>query len=53
MERISGILFWLGFIIATSDGDWFPWVNFAGLIMALLGYIIITNRENLLSGEGK
>jgi len=53
MKFIAGTLLWCGLMIATSDGDWFPWVNFAGLAIAISGYIIITNKENLLSGEGK
>ncbi|WAC06606.1 MAG: hypothetical protein OS130_10105 [Thermodesulfobacteriota bacterium] len=53
MKFIAEILFWCGFIIACSDGAWFPLVNFAGLAIAILGYIIINNRETLLSSEGK
>lgn len=32
-----GIMFALGLIIAGSDGGWFPWANFVGVLM--FGYV--------------
>ena len=43
MKRIAtnnwpvGIIFSLGIVIAGADGEWFPWVNFVGVLM--LGYV--------------
>jgi hypothetical protein len=32
-----GFMFALGLIIAGSDGEWFPWLNFIGILM--VGYV--------------
>ena len=43
MKRIAtnnwtlGFMFALGLIIAGSDGEWFPWINFIGVLM--IGYV--------------
>jgi|GEM_PF-3138724 len=38
-----GIIFSLGLIIAGSDGEWFPWINFFGVSM--LGYVSIISNH--------
>ena len=39
MNWIFGILFAAGIILAGSDGEWFPWINGAGLcVLALVAY---------------
>jgi uncharacterized membrane protein len=30
-NAIAGVLFAAGIILAGSDGDWFPWINLAGI----------------------
>jgi len=39
-HSIMGTLFAAGIMLAGSDGDWFPWINGAGVLMlALVTYI--------------
>jgi len=38
-NALAGTLFATGIILAGSDGDWFPWINWAGIgILALVTY---------------
>jgi len=37
METIAGILFWCGFVVACSDGEWFPYINYIGALVAVIG----------------
>jgi len=38
-NSILGTLFAAGIVLAGSDGDWFPWINGAGiLLLALVTY---------------
>lgn len=39
----AGILFVLGLMLAGSDGDWFPWINFAGIFIFGLS-AVMANR---------
>lgn len=52
MERTAITFLFIGIIIAGSDGRYFPWINFVGLLIAFVGYIILENK-NLIIGEGK
>ena len=42
-----GFMFALGLIIAGSDGDWFPYANFIGVLM--IGYVGLV--ANWLTGQ--
>jgi len=35
-NSILGISFAAGLLVAGSDGDWFPWINGAGIFMLAL-----------------
>ena len=38
--KLAGIVFLIGLILAGSDGTWFPWVNFAGVIVFSLSPVL-------------
>jgi len=49
MKYIIATCFIAGLVLAGSDGDWFPWANFIGLV-GLGGFVILANKTE---GEGK
>ena len=44
---IGGLFFAVAMVLAGSDGDWFPWVNLAGLFL-FLTYLLFANTSFLL-----
>lgn len=42
MQHLAVILFMAGLILAGSDGEWFPWINFAGL--GMIGVVVVVAR---------
>ena len=45
MDIIGGIILFAGILIAGSDGQWFPYINIAGTIVALIGAYIINKYD--------
>jgi hypothetical protein len=43
MKQIAVALFMAGLILAGSDGEWFPWINFAGL--GMMAIVVVAARE--------
>jgi hypothetical protein len=42
------ILFTAGLLLAGSDGEWFPWANFAGILL-LAGILLFGRKQPCLS----
>jgi len=43
MKYFIGMLFAIGLIVASSDGEWFPWFNLFGI--ALIGIVAIYGNK--------
>jgi len=39
---ILGSMYAAGILIAGSDGDWFPWFNYAGLFIVGIFMLVVT-----------
>jgi hypothetical protein len=48
-KSIPALLYFLGLLLASSDGQWFPWINFAGI--ALMPIAILTGKSILKQEE--
>lgn len=48
---LAGIFFIAGLILAASDGPWFPWVNFAGVIIFSLSPVLAWRAERKAMGQ--
>lgn len=44
MKELGGVLMFVGFFFAASDGDWFPVANFVALGVMYIGYRLIIRK---------
>lgn len=44
--QAAGLVFFTGFILTCSDGQWFPQANFAGAGIALIGALMLRRADS-------
>lgn len=44
--QAAGLVFFTGFILAGSDGQWFPYANFAGAGIAFIGTLMLRRADS-------
>jgi hypothetical protein len=45
--KAAGIFFVIGLILAASYGPWFPWINFAGVIVFGLSPVLAWRADRM------
>jgi hypothetical protein len=51
LHWIAGFAFGFGILLAGSDGVWFPWTNFAGVLLVLLAMLCARADEKATAGS--
>ena len=46
-KQLLGILFFFGLVVASTDGAWFPWANFAGVAMMAAAVFFIRRDDGI------
>ena len=44
----GGIAFGMGILIAGAEGEWFPWINFLGILILFFAAYCARKEETIL-----